>query len=186
MSCPARTGKGEKVLALPEPHQPGVGRPMRDALVRQHAAIGDRAVEHRARGRKHIRPQLGVNAVRGDDDVDPRRWRHWRTTRAPRRRPAQSRRSGVRYARRPRAALRPGIRRDRRGACRRSRSSPRRRSPAPARSACRRGGNNARRRRRASPIARTAGPSLTRSNWRTLFGVRNTPAPTSPSAGACS
>ena len=32
----------------------------------------------------------------------------------------------------------------------------------------------------------TAGPSPTRSSWRTLFGVRNTPAPTSPRAGACS
>ena len=30
-----------------------------------------------------MRPKLGVDAVRGDDDVGLRRRRHWRTTRAP-------------------------------------------------------------------------------------------------------
>ena len=37
-----------------------------------------------------------------------------------------------------------------------------------------------------APHFSTAGPSPTRSRWRTLFGVMYTPAPTSPSAGACS
>ena len=39
------------------------------------------------------------------------------------------------------------------------------------------------RRRRARPIARRQRPRPTRSRWRTAFGVTNTPAPTSPSAG---
>ena len=39
--------KGEKVLALAEPHLPALGRPMRDALMRHQAAVGDRPGEHR-------------------------------------------------------------------------------------------------------------------------------------------
>src|SRR5688572_5164323 len=37
-----------------------------------------------------------------------------------------------------------------------------------------------------APHFSSAGPRPTRSIWRTAFGVRYTPAPTSPSAGACS
>ena len=37
--------------------------------MRQHAAIGDGAVEDRPRRRRGIGPELGVDAVGGDDDV---------------------------------------------------------------------------------------------------------------------
>ena len=37
-----------------------------------------------------------------------------------------------------------------------------------------------------APQVSTACSSPTRCSWRTLFGVRNTPAPISPSSGACS
>ncbi len=61
--------KSEEVLALAEPHQPAVGRPVRHALMRDDAAIGDRAMEDRVRGRKHEGPQLGMDAVGANDDI---------------------------------------------------------------------------------------------------------------------
>ena len=42
---------------------------MRDALMRHRAAVGDGTVEDRTRRRKHVRAQLGVDAVGGDIDV---------------------------------------------------------------------------------------------------------------------
>ena len=69
MSSPARTGKVEEVLALAEPHLPAIGRPMRNALMRQHATIGDGAVKDRARRRRRKMPELGMDAVRRNDDV---------------------------------------------------------------------------------------------------------------------
>ena len=61
--------KAEEMFSLAEPHLPAIGRPVRNALMRQHAAIGDRAVEDRPRRRRGIGPKLGVDAVRRDDDV---------------------------------------------------------------------------------------------------------------------
>ena len=135
--------KGEEVFSLAEPHLPAVGRPMRNPLVRHQAPIGDGSREHRLRWWAHVRPKLGVDAVRRDDEIGFGASLHWRTTPAPRRRPARSRCTDARCARRRPAGHWPASRRGRRGAFRMSRSSPRSPSPGPARWALRRGGSSA-------------------------------------------
>ena len=57
------------MFSLAEPHLPAIGRPVRNALMRQHAAIGDGAVEDRPRRRRRVGPELRVNAIRCNDDV---------------------------------------------------------------------------------------------------------------------
>ena len=57
------------MFCLAEPHLPAIGRPVRNALMRQHAAIGDGAVEDRPRRRRRMVPELRMDAVRCDDDV---------------------------------------------------------------------------------------------------------------------
>ena len=124
--------------------------------MRHQAAIGDRAVKHRPGGRTHVWPQLGVDAVGRDDDVGLGGRAVGERRRGPCRRSCSKpvhAMAGVH--RRRRAARRPAARRDRRGACRTSRSSPRSPSPAPARSARRRGGSNA---SRCRPARRTSRP----------------------------
>ena len=137
---PARTGKVRKCLPLPSHISQRVGRPVRHAIVRDHAPIGDGCREKTGvEGGVTYVAQLRVDAVGGNDDIA------FRDGAVGERHPgdvavlleADAAVAGMHDVRR--AGRRRGNRRGRRGACRRSRSSPRSPSPAPGRSACRRG-----------------------------------------------
>ena len=51
---PGTHGEGQEVPALAEPHQPGIGWPVRNAIVRDDATVGDGPREDRMRRRRYL------------------------------------------------------------------------------------------------------------------------------------
>ena len=95
----------QEVLGRAGPHLPAVHRPVRQALARNQAAIGNGAVKDGLRRRKDVGPQLGVDAVGGNHDIGLGGGAVGEFRRGPRRRPARSRWRGGRNGRRPAGRL---------------------------------------------------------------------------------